>query len=531
MALNSTLLRVRWDPLRGRIVRAAQRMWRARSGARPARRSVLAAVLGAAACIGVVALNAPPGPGLDPDSMSYLGAAESLARHGSLRIPMADWSDPDSTSALRHFPPGYPMLLALPIALGAPPDQAARGVEAASAFAAAFLAVWAVAAVAGPAAGALAGVALLATPALVLDHARVLSEPLCLALLAATLALMVFSGRPLLYGLTAAAAGLVRYAAVPFGGAAVLWAFGLRGSLRERSRRALLAALPTALLSAAVMLRSIVESGGARVMTLHADLGPTLRELGETLVAWLAPSAPAGIVGALLAVAVAGAAATILRGALSARAEPDTAAPLRSLLAAAGLLAACYAAFVFVSRVLVYDNIPFDDRMLSPAILLAEIAVAAALGAAWRGWARPARVAGALAAAVWLAGSTWATVRSVRDARDGGWGYASDDWRDSKLAEWLRTEGRGVEIFSNDPAAAYFATHRPSRELPAEMDPDILRDFARVVGAKRSVIVGFGSYYDRMTPPDSLARRLGFQRVAEFEDGAIWAEKPLPPHH
>ena len=517
MALNSTLLTVRWDPLRGRIVRAAQRMWRALFGACPVRRSVLAALFAAAACIGVVALNAPPGPGLDPDSMSYLGAAGSLASHGSLRIPMADWSDPDSTTALRHFPPGYPTLLALPIALGAPPEQAARGVEAAAAFVTVFLAVWTVAAVAGTGAGAVAGAALLVTPALVLDHARVLSEPLCLALLAATLALMVFSKRPFWYGLTAAAAGLVRYAAVPFGGATVLWAFGLHGSLRERSRRA----LAPAILSAAVMLYSVLVPGSA--VSPHFDLGPTLRELGDTLVAWLAPSAPAGIVGALLALVVAGAAAAVLRGALSSGAEPEQSPPLRSLLSAAGLLGTCYAAFVFVSRVLVYDNIPFDDRMLSPAILLAELATAAALGAAWRGWARRARVAGALAAAIWLAGSTWATVRSVRDARDGGWGYASDDWRDSGLAAWLRTEGRGVEIFSNDPAAVYFATHRPSRELPAELGPDVLRDFARVMGARPAVIVGFGSYYDRMTSPDSLAGKLGYRKVAEFEDGTVWA--------
>ena len=139
MALNSTLLRVK--------------------------RSVLAALFGAAACYGVLAITEPPGPGLDPDSMSYLGAAESLVRQGSLRIPMAEWSDPDSTSALRHFPPGFPIAIAIPVALGARPEQAARGVEAVSAFATVALAVWIVAAVAGSGAGALAGAALLATPA------------------------------------------------------------------------------------------------------------------------------------------------------------------------------------------------------------------------------------------------------------------------------------------------------------------------------------------------------------------------------
>jgi hypothetical protein len=231
------------------------------------------------------------------------------------------------------------------------------------------------------------------------------------------------------------------------------------------------------------------------------------------------------------ALLVAGLGVALLCDALSGRAgRPERSSPARSLLAAAALLAACYAAFVLVSRVFVYDNIPFDDRMLSPAILLVEVAAAAALGACWRAWIRPARLGAALVIALWLAASAWGTARAVSDARDGGWGYASDDWRDSKLAAWLRAEGRDCEIFSNDPAAVWFATHRPSRDLPLDMDQDVMREFARVMAARRTVIVGFGSYYDREAPPDSLAKGLGFQRVAEFADGTIWAEKPLSSH-
>jgi len=281
-----------------------------------------------------------------------------------------------------------------------------------------------------------------------------------------------------------------------------------------------------------VMLRSLLESGAARGVTLHADLGPTLRELGATLIAWLAPLAPLDLGGALLAAAAAGAGVAVLRAAARGKAErPASPSAARTLLSAAALLAACYAAFVFVSRVFVYDNIPFDDRMLSPAILLAEIAVAAALGVCWRAWKRPVRLGAAVVVALWLAASAWATARQVIDARDGGWGYAGEDWRGSELGQWLRTEGRNAEIFSNDPAGIWFLTHRPSRELPSELDPQVMRDFAGVIRARRSVIVGFASYYDRMAPPDSLARKLGFQQVAGFEDGTIWAERPLSSHH
>jgi hypothetical protein len=523
MALNSTLLCVRRDPLQGQILRAAHRKCRAWFGARPARRSVLAALFGAAACFGVVALTSPPGPGLDPDSMSYLGAAESLARHGSLRIPMADWSDADSTSALRHFPPGFPTVLAIPVVLGAEPAQAARGVEAVSAFATMALAVSIVAAVAGTGAGALAGTILLVTPALVLDHARVLSEPLCFALLVATLALMVFSKRPLLYGITAAAAGLVRYAAVPAGGAAVLWAFGLHGPLRERLRRAALAALPTAVLSAAAMLRSLLESGAASGIALQPHLGSTLRELGGTVVAWLAPAAPAGLGAALVAVVIGVAGLGVLRNALSGRAgQPERSSTARSLISAAALLSCCYGAFVFLSRALVYDNIPFDDRMLSPVILLAEIATAAAVGACWRVWPRSLRIAAGAALALWVTASTRAAARAVADARDGGWGYASDEWRESRLGQWLRTEARGREIFSNDPAGVWFLTHRPSRALPVAGDSASLEDFAAMLKGRPALVVGFAYAYEPMASPDTVARRLGLRVAAAFPEGRVW---------
>jgi hypothetical protein len=459
--------------------------------------------------------------------MSYLGAAESLVRRGSLRIPMSSWSDADSTSPLLHFPPGLSLAIGVPVALGADPEQAARGVEAVAAFATVALAVWTAAAIAGPATGALAGVTLLAAPALALDHARVLSEPLCLAFLAATLALMVFSDRPFLYGLAAAAAGLVRYAAVPAGGAAVLWAFGRHGNPRDRLRRAALAAIPSALLSGPVMLRSVLESGTARGIKLSLDLGPMARELGATLEAWLAPAVPAGLGAALVAVVIAGAGIALLSDGASGRAgRPQPGSPARSLVAAAALLAACYAAFVFVSRVLVFDNIPFDDRMLSPAIFLALFALAATFGACWPAWSGRVRGAAAALVLLWLTASAWGTVRAIGDARDGGWGYASDEWRDSRLGPWLRTEGRSAEIFSNDPAAVWFLVHRPSRDLPEALDSAALDDFAQAIAGRRALVVAFGQDYEPMAPPDSLARRLGLEALASFREGKVWGNLP-----
>lgn len=485
-------------------------------------RSVLAALFGAAACYGVLAITEPPGPGLDPDSMSYVGAAESMVRQGTLRIPAAHWADADSTSPLGHFPPGFSLAIAVPLAFGAPPEQAARGVEALAAFATIALAVGLVASVAGPVAGALAGAVLIATAAVATDHLRILSEPLCLALLMATLALMVRSGRPLVYGTTAAAAALVRYAAVSATGAVVLWAFAREGTVRERVRRAALAALPTVLLQGAWVLRTHAESGSVRTFGLRGELGPTFRELAATLGVWLAPSAPE-VLRAPLAIAVCvAAAALVLRAARASVGAGDSSGAAARLLCAAGLLAGCYAALVLVSRLFVDQTIPFDERILSPLYLFAEVGVVAALGVAWRPWGARARSAAAAVCALWLAASGWATVRAVEDGLEGGWGYSSDEWRGSGLGAWLRTEARGAELFSNDPSAVYFLTHRPSRDVPSALEEDSVRDFGRTLAARHGVLIRFPVDLEPMASPDSLAARLGLRKTAEFPEGALW---------
>jgi len=491
---------------------------------------VLAVLLGAVACYGVLAVTEPPGPGLDPDTMSYLGAAESLVRHGTLRIPAAHWPSDDSTEALGHFPPGFPILIAVPVALGAPPPQAARGIEAAAAFATVAFAVWLVGAVAGPGAGVLAGVVLIVSPSFAFDHWQVVSEPLCLALLMATLALMTYSSKPWTYGLAAAAAGFVRYAAVASTGAVALWAYAMGGSRRERLRRAAVAAAPSVVVQTLWVLRSAAEAGEVRSFGLRGGLGATFRELMSTLGAWLAPSVPGAWTQGALAVAV----GVVAVAALVRETRPphgaSAGAPATSrgprFLAAATLLAGCYAAFVTFSRLFVDATIPFDVRILSPFIVLTEVAAVAAFAAAWRRWGTRWRAAAALAALAWLAGSALATVQAVRDALDGGWGYASDESRASRLGAWLRADGAGHAIFSNNTATAWFFTHRPSRDLPETLEADTVAAFGRVLRAEHGVLVQFPFDLEAAAPPDSLANRLGLIEMARFPDGTVWAPPP-----
>ena len=477
-------------------------------------RLVLPAGFAVLALAAVLWVTRPPGPGLDPDAMSYLGAAESFVSHGTLRVPSAEWDNPGGTLPLAHFPPGFSLALAAPLALGVPPVQAARGVEAVAAGLAMGLAVWLVTAVAGPVGGVLAGTALLVTPGLALDHLRVLSEPLFLLLLVASLVLMLRRpDRPLAYGIVTALAGLVRYAGAAVGGTAALWAVSRPGTVRQRLTRAVFAIAPTLLAQAAWALRTRAESGTVRKLGINGAIGATLREGLGTLEDWLAPNVAQAGLRAVPALLVAVLAVLLLwRGRRRER-------PFFTLL---GIAALCYGGLVLASRLFADAGIPLDERLLSPLFLLAALGVSGAVGLLWRE-ARPVpRLAGALVLAMWLGASAWRTARWVRDARDGGWGYAGEDWRASALVRWLRAEGTRRPVFSNSPPDVWFANGGNSWKLPETLDSAEVTAFGQVLHDRGGVLVGFVRENEPMAKPEELARSLGLVVLARFDDATVW---------
>ena len=477
-------------------------------------RIALAAAFALAAFVAVLWITRAPGPGLDPDAMSYLGAARSFAEHGTFRIPAGSWDSPDPTTALAHFPPGFSLVLAVPVKLGADPVGAARVVQALAAAATAGLAVWLACGAAGLLGGALAGLILFATPGLVLDHYRVLSEPLFLALTVLTLLLLVrVPDRPLAHGAAAALASLVRYAGVALGGAAALWALARPGPARRRLAGAVVALLPTALLQGAWTLRSHAESASVRSFGLKSGVGPTLAEGWGTLTAWLAPGVASPVAGGIVTLVIVAVAAVVI-----ARAAPRA----RTALAATGLAAVCYAGVVLFSRLFADAEIPLDDRLLSPLFLFGALGVAVASGTL-PGTVRVAsRLAAAAVLVLWLAASGWQTGVQVAQARDGGWGYASVDWRESDLVRWLRTEARSHAIFSNNPADVWFATGRESWNLPLTADSDTVAAFRRVMLQRHGLVVGFPNPLEPMVRPEELAGRLALPIIARLDGAAVW---------
>jgi hypothetical protein len=289
------------------------------------------------------------------------------------------------------------------------------------------------------------------------------------------------------------------------------------GTLRGRLRRAGLAAAPTLLVQAAWALRTRAESGTVRTLGVNGDLDATLREGLATLEDWLAPNVVQFGIRAVPALLVALLAVLLL----SRGARRDQ--PYFSLL---GISALCYAGLVLASRLFADPGIPLDERLLSPLFLLAALGVSAAVGLLWKE-ARPARLAaGALVLAVWLGASAWRTAQWVRDARDGGWGYAGVDWQNSALVHWLRSEGSRRPVFSNSPPDVWFANGRNSWKLPQTLDAAEVTAFGKVLSEKAGALVGFATENEPMADPARLAGALGLSVLARFDGATVWGPPP-----
>jgi hypothetical protein len=471
----------------------------------------------------VMVITSGAGPGLDPDAMSYVGAATSFAQHGTLRVPSSLWDDDDSTTALSVWPPGYSITMAIPQKFGASRYMSARIVMSAAAFVTATTLFALLEDAAGPWAAAAGVIGVFATPAINGVHLSVLSEPLFLACLALTLLAMVRRpSRPFIAGAAAAAAAMVRYAGFCAPAAVVLWFFFAGNkSFRERIVDAAKAAIIPVIVIAAWVIRniSLPDAQSGMEISIYGHFLGTFHQGLSTIADWLAPGLEGRALRLLSTVVLSF--AIVFAGARAVpviRAREKTVELLRADL----LLLSCYVATLLAARLFVGDAIPFDFRILSPAIFLAEIAIIVCIAAFVSRAGRLAQVVTAAIAILWLAGSVFVSTQSAIEAITDGSDFASSDWRTSPTVDWVRSRSDGHAIFSNWPAAIYFLTNRIARDVPQSLDTADMHEFADIMRDKNGVFVAFSSRNTDYPPSDSIARRAGLVQAGQFPDGKLW---------
>ena len=496
-----------------------------------------AALIGVAAFALVLIITDPVGPGLDPDAMSYMGAAESVAAHGTYRIPTAAWASADSTEPLAHFPPGYSTALAIPIRFGMSATQAARLVQATAAFVTVTTFVLLVSeAATSMFIGGLFALALFSMTSMHEVHVSVLSEPMFLACLALTLnGLVRTPDHPLRAGIPAAVGLMTRYAGASLVGAAALWALMQPGPWIERTKRAAIAVLPAFALELVWVIRTRVSHGAEAIRSyaIYGHLGKTLSQGGRTLSTWLIPDpaldrdaipyrgALAIAVGCSLAILVG---IGVWRAWCAAKNDASRVTPTWPLFSASSLLIICYLGVVLASRIFADENIPLDERILSPALLLAMTIAAVGLARWWRSTRLDvARLAVSCGLLAWWCAAALATYSKAHFALDWGSDFAGQQWRRSELLAWARDDGTRYPLYSNWPAAVYFYLHRPARELPRQraLEPETLRAFADTVRARNGRVMLFNVQAVDYPSNAMMIKAPGFHVVARVADGVV----------
>lgn len=497
---------------------------------RPARNRwrALAAVTALIAFAGALGITIGYGPGLDPDSMAYVGAATSLARGDGLRVPLGKWETADSTVALTVWPPAFPAAMAVPQTLGAPPLSSARMIIALAAATTAGLIVLLFSGAATLIETAIVTAVVVCTPAFIAVHLSVLSEPLFLASLMLTLYGMSRQ-RAGVAAAGAAIAVMTRYAGVSAAAAAAVWfLFRTPGSIGNRARRALIASAPAALAFALWMIhnaRVAVVQSPIR-LSYHPGVMSTIGEGLTAAAGMIAPGAGGSMTFVLALGFVALLAAALVSNVRAGRLAAEPAFPLEGDVAhSAALLLAAYLGVIIASRMFVGGTIEFDRRILSPAFLLGELALAPIFLRALRpsriGW----RVAATAIIAIWIASSLATEGPVVLDSINDGNDFAASDWRESPMIEWVAKHGGSNTIYTNWPAAIYFNAHRDPFDLPTTAVPDTLALFGKRLAEMRGLYAAFDARNADYPSTDSIVSGAGLSLFMRFDDGAVWVKK------
>jgi hypothetical protein len=414
--------------------------------------------------VAVIWWSTPLGLAVSFDSFAYLHVAHNVLNGHGLTL----WTR-DGYRPMTHWPPLYPLALALLGRLGLDLLTAARLLQAASFTANLALAVAIVRRASGSAGTALtASMAILISADVLTIHTAAWSEPLFLLLAVGGLwALAESPGQRrliLLASLLVSLATLTRYSGTSLiitGALLLLWS--------RRFRDAMLFVLLSSLPISLWLWRNHHAAGATtdRHLAWHPLSLGHLRFAASTAAFWIAPrGAPAAARGLILA----GVAALILAVGKIASACCIAAPPLRGAIQRILLLfILMYLAFVAVSRTLIDAAIPMDARILSP-VLFSGVILLAVSATPWlkMTFARPRWLCAAVILMLLLPHAIY-SMRFLSDLRQNGAGYTSRAWRDSPLIAKIRILD-ATPIYTNGMIGVAFQTGRWERGLPEPID-------------------------------------------------------------
>jgi hypothetical protein len=194
------------------------------------------------------------------------------------------------------------------------------------------------------------------------------------------------------------------------------------------------------------------------------------------------------------------------------------------LLGATGLLIVSYLSVLVASRLVADPNIPFDERILAPVMLLGASMAATGIALWWRSTTSDlARIAVVGALLGWWAASGSHTRNEARWVFEHGSDFANDQWRHSDLIDWARTDGTAFPLYTNWPVMSYFYLRRPARDVPRLEETARMAEFVDSVRVRGGRILHFAWPGVEYVPVDSMVKLSGLRIVARRADGVVLA--------
>jgi hypothetical protein len=423
------------------------------------------------------------GIGTSPDSVVYLGSARNLLDGYGLSVPYG----PAINLPMTHYPPLYPLLIALSGAFSADLLQGARVIHILLFGANLFLIgliinsllpgnLWMLA----------VGLALMfASQTMLIIHAMAWSEPLFIFLgfsglyfLANYLRLsqrLQLSVSAVLIGLTF----LTRYAGVAFlmSGALAILLFG-RKSLRHKFIDVILFGAVSCLPTAVWMVRNMILSGTLtnRELLFHPINTGHLVQFVDILSTWV--SVPLSIPAKARLVLLLGAFAFALwfyfwqrhkRAGSAPRGDSSSGqAKTPELLMVIVLFVIIYIFFIIFSISFIDANTPIDERILSPVFVGGWIVILYLAGRflVLKEVPRFAKLLAILALGLISFSYLLQGVEWLSENQSTGFGYSGLKWEQSETLNQVMNLSPGLLVYTNRPEPIYLASSRPVMQLP-----------------------------------------------------------------
>ena len=483
------------------------------------------------------------GVGISPDSVVYLGAADSIASGNGVPTVAFHYTPLIPAGApLTIFPPAYPAFIAGLIRLGLPVLTSAKWFDVMMMAATVFMiGLFTCLVTEGSVPATLGSILLFSSSTDIWNiYTMAWSEPpFILLCLAAFVLLVTHIAKPNYFllicaSLSAGLAVMTRYVGVTIIAPMILTILVLgTGRLRDRIKDSLLSIGVSGLLPAAWLIRNMVlaNSATARSLAFHppgkSDLSMLIDSLLMLWMPWDGLFGPRVVLFAL-----AGGLVTLVAGLAIRRSKPHW-------QAAAPLLAAAFAA-IYILFLLTYNTFvspvgELDFRKLAPFYvfvnLLAVIAgyqVAKSVSSRllWRGFL-------SLVFVLACVNGLRALPYIIQRHQDGS-GYASREWAGSGTIEFLKRSADQRTIYSNGVDAVSFLTGKNVERLPFKIDPvssQTNREFDRQMATlnndvmqHRALIVFFDTIDWRYYLPSraELEETYKLPLMVRLDDGAVY---------